>query len=192
MPDKRKAYAPFSLITESGVSNAPVEGYIDVNQEIQPTVTTGSVNENGVWTGVKSDDKEFNILGKDENIANGGEVLVPGGNTPFIDMSGFSDLALAFKVSRTGSYALTAVMGPDTEPYANLNIIAPATTIRIIPEYSSDNFVDAMSDSTSFEADVWNVRLVLDRLRGQRLVNIKVVNNSGGASDIEFAYMRLV
>ena len=59
MPDKRKAYAPFSLITESGVSNAPVEGYIDVNQEIQPIVSTGVVNENGTWTGVKSDDKEF-------------------------------------------------------------------------------------------------------------------------------------
>ena len=59
MDKKRKVYAPFSLTSEAGVAQTPVEGYIDVNQVIYPTVNTGSVNENGTWTGVKSRDSEF-------------------------------------------------------------------------------------------------------------------------------------
>ena len=59
---KRKAYAPFSLTSEAGVAQTPVEGYIDVEQKIYPTVATGTVNENGKWEGVKSDDTDFLVL----------------------------------------------------------------------------------------------------------------------------------
>ena len=59
MDKKRKVYAPFSLTSEAGVAQTPVEGYIDVNQTIYPTVNTGTVNENGTWAGVKSNDTEF-------------------------------------------------------------------------------------------------------------------------------------
>ena len=52
MERKRKAYAPFSQTSEAGVAQTPVEGYIDVNQTIYPTVQTGVVNENGTWVGV--------------------------------------------------------------------------------------------------------------------------------------------
>ena len=40
MYKKRKAYAPFSQTIEAGVAQTPVEGYIDVNQTIYPTVNT--------------------------------------------------------------------------------------------------------------------------------------------------------
>ena len=61
---KRKAYAPFSLTSEAGVAQTPVEGYIDVEQNIQPTVATGTINENGKWAGVKSSDEEFFAITK--------------------------------------------------------------------------------------------------------------------------------
>ena len=69
---KRKAYAPFSLTSEAGVAQTPVEGYIDVEQKIYPIVSTGTINENGKWAGVKSDDTEFFGFTKAENVTNGG------------------------------------------------------------------------------------------------------------------------
>ena len=59
MDKKRKVYAPFSQTSEAGVAQTPVEGYIDVNQTIYPTVNTGVVDEKGQWAGVKSDDADF-------------------------------------------------------------------------------------------------------------------------------------
>ena len=74
---KRKAYAPFSLTSEAGVGQTPVEGYIDVEQKIYPTVQTGVVNENGKWVGVKASDTEFRNFTSDVLIANGGSITVP-------------------------------------------------------------------------------------------------------------------
>ena len=64
MAKERKAYAPFSLTSEAGVAQTPVEGYIDVRQEIYPIVSTGTINENGKWTGVKASDDEFIGFGR--------------------------------------------------------------------------------------------------------------------------------
>ena len=72
MDKKRKAYAPFSLTSEAGVAQTPGEGYIDVNQSIYPTVNTGTINENGKWAGVKSDDNEFFAFTKHVAVPNGG------------------------------------------------------------------------------------------------------------------------
>ena len=45
MSKDRKVYAPFSLTSElGGVTQTPVEGYIDVEQRIKPTLTVGSVD----------------------------------------------------------------------------------------------------------------------------------------------------
>ena len=63
---KRKAYAPFSLTSEAGVSQTPVEGYIDVEQKVYPVISTGVVNEFGQWTGVVANDKAFIELQIDE------------------------------------------------------------------------------------------------------------------------------
>jgi len=195
MPDKRKAYAPFSLITESGVSNAPVEGYIDVNQEIQPTVSTGTVNENGVWTGVKSDDTGFIGISKAVELPNTGETLFPDtGNLNFIDMTGFKNLYIAIKPTRGGNVDITAVMGPDTNRFANLEPVNAAAQLRGVgfsgqPE-ARNLFND---DSEALTADVWNIFYIgADTLAGQKNMQFKVTNNAGGNSDIEFGFMRLV
>jgi len=192
MPDKRKAYAPFSLITESGVSNAPVEGYIDVNQEIQPTVSTGSVNENGVWTGVKSSDSEFRKIAKESAIPNGGEILAPGGDKPFIDMTGFNDLFLAIKPTQSGNLRIDAVMGPDTERFANLSPVLAGYSLKgTIP---GDNamrvlFLDA---TEAVVADVWNILFLAGQLKEQKLLQFKITNNTGAEADIEYGFMRIV
>jgi len=195
MAEKRKAYAPFSLITESGVANAPVEGYIDVDQMVQPTVSTGTVNENGTWVGVKSSDAEFFGFTKHLTVANGATVLAPtNARIDHIDMTGFTDIQLAIKPSNGGNYAMTAVMGPDTEKYANLSPVNAAATLRgtfgvADPAY----IVELIADSVeSLTADVWNIFYLGTRLQNQKLLQFKLVNNSGGNSDIEVAFMRLV
>ena len=59
MAGKRKAYTPFSTSSEAGTTTAPVEGYIDVDQEITPTVDTGFIDKKGIWQGKRTSDNEF-------------------------------------------------------------------------------------------------------------------------------------
>ena len=194
MPDKRKAYAPFSLITESGVTNAPVEGYIDVNQEIQPIVSTGTVNENGVWTGVKSDDSEFFGFTKHVAVANGGTTLSPDtGNINSIDMSGFKDLIVAIKATRAGSYTLTAIQGPDTNRFYNLEPVDTGAELRMMFGNEAGGFQNMANDSAEvLTADVWEVFMLQNRVGGMKNLQFKVINNAGGEADIEVAFLRLV
>jgi len=197
MPDKRKAYAPFSLITESGVSNAPVEGYIDVNQEIQPIVSTGTVNENGTWVGVKSNDKEFIGLSRAEEVVNGGDALFPDtANLNHIDMTGFTNIFIALKVSAAGNYRISAVMGPDTNSFANLSPITPATVLRgagfdgrnvTVFEALVDDGVENISS-----ANTWAIFMIGNMLQEQKNLQMYITNNSGSTSNIEFGFMRLV
>jgi hypothetical protein len=195
MAQKREGYAPFSIERKAGVQSATVNGTIDVVQEIRPTLTTGFIDERGDWKGLKSSDEQFFAFGIDEAIANGATILAPqiaSGTIWPLNMTGYSDCVVAIKVSNAGNYAFSAVMGPADLPYANLAPVDAAATIRIIPEYASDNFVDAMSDSYALTADVWVIFHILDRLRGQKHLQFKIINNSGGESDIETAFMRLV
>ena len=47
--------------------------------------------------------------------------------------------------------------------------------------------------SDSLTADVWNIFMIAgDRLANQKLLQFKIVNNSGGESDIETSFLRLV
>ena len=194
MDKKRKVYAPFSLTSEAGVAQTPVEGYIDVIQTVFPSVNTGTINENGTWTGVKSSDSEFRIGGTDAAIANGGNVLVPGGNTPFINMTGFNHLNLAIFVTNGGNMAVTAVMGPDTESYANLSPINAAADLKGNQSQTAPfDFEDIFTDSSqAMTANVWNIFMIRNVLADQKLLQFKLTNNTGGANDITFAYMRLV
>ena len=195
MARKRKAYAPFSLTSEAGVAQTPLEGYIDVDQQIYPTVNTGTVNENGKWSGVKSDDNEFKISGTEVAVGAGAAILAPGGNTPFIDMTGFEDLFIAVKPSNGGDYAFEAVMGTDTEPFANLTPVDAANALfgsmeSRLGDFTFDRlFKDSAQNLT---ADVWNIFIFQERLKSQKNMQFKITNNSGGNSDIQFAYMRLV
>jgi hypothetical protein len=196
MDRKRKVYAPFSQTSEAGVTQTPVEGYIDVNQMIYPTVNTGVVNEKGQWAGVKSDDDNFTIMGTDLAVPNTQLVLAPAGDPDFIDMTGFKDIMIAVKVTNTGNYAFSAVMGPDTNRFANLapvnsgeNLQGAGTGVRGPADRLDVLFEDGADDMS---ADVWHVFTIFNVLSGQKNLQFKITNSSGGNSDIQFAFMRLV
>ena len=194
MTKQRKVYAPFSLTSEAGVGQTPVEGYIDVSQQVQPILTTGSVNENGKWIGVKSSDEDFFGITKAVDVANTGEALFP--DTPtikLIDMTGFKTLQFALKTTRAGTYNVKAVFGPDTHTFANLDPIGSGQQIKIYDNQSiSDE--DIVNDNTNLDAaNVWLVYTILaDRAKGQKNMQIKVTNSAGGNATIDFAFRRLV
>jgi hypothetical protein len=198
MDKKRKAYAPFSLTSEAGVAQTPVEGYIDVNQSIYPIVNTGVVNENGKWEGVKASDSEFRIFAADLAVANGASILAPTGPATeenFIDMSGFNDIIIAVKPSEAGNYAIEAVMGPDTNPFANLTPVVGEAVLRGAGfDGRNVTVFEALVDDSqeTLTADHWNLFYIGNMLQNQKMMQFKIVNNSGNPSDIQFAYMRLV
>ena len=194
MDKKRKAYAPFSLTSEAGVAQTPVEGYIDVNQSIYPIVNTGVVNENGKWEGVKADDNEFSIFATEIDVGDGSAIVAPTGpadSDNFIDMSGFSSIFIAIKPSNTGNYKIEAVMGNDAYPFANLTPVVSAAPLKKI-NVGQNAFAQAVDDSAENLANAWNIFAMYDILKGQQLLQFRITNNSGGDSNIQFAYMRLI
>ena len=134
---------------------------------------------------------------KDESIANGAEILTPSANadgTWPLDMTGFNDIQLAIRPTRGGNYAIEAVMGPDTNSYANLSPVNAAATLMgnfldVEPADLSNLFIEAAATLT---ADVWNIYMLKGVLANQKLLQFKITNNSGGISTIETAFMRLV
>ena len=193
MDRKRKVYAPFSQTSEAGVTQTPVEGYIDVSQMIYPIVNTGVVNEKGQWSGVKSSDTEFKQLGKELQVPNGQAIIAPGGDPGFLDMTGFNDLFFAIKPSNGGDYAIEGVMGPDTNRFANLSPVNAGALLRGSYNDTSAVIASVLADSAeALTADVWNIFVVGTRLKNQKMFQLKITNNSGGNSDIEFAFMRIV
>jgi len=199
MVRNRRGLAPWSLAREAGVESATVDGTIEVPQYVQPTLSTGFVDEKGDWKGSKSNDKDFIALHIDEAIANGGTILTPGVNpdgTWPLDMTGYSDMVLALKPTNGGNYALTAVMGPDSNSFANLTPVNAAATLRCVflgGDPAQHETIAAFTDSSeAMTADVWNIFMIYGRLAGQKLLQFKIVNNSGDISTIETAFMRLV
>ena len=196
MARKRKVYAPFSLTSEAGVGQTPVEGYIDVDQQIYPTVATGTVNENGKWVGVKSDDNEFFAITKHVAVPNTGVTLSPDTATRnHLDMTGFKDLFLAVKPTNGGNVSIVGAMGPDTNRFANLSPIEANATLKglVNPSASQTTVENLLFDSSeSLTADVWNIFFIGDRVQNQKNLQIRITNNSGGESTIEVEFMRLV
>jgi hypothetical protein len=197
MPDysKRTGYAPWSLTREAGVQSATVNGTIEVPQTCQPTINTGVIDEKGNWQGVKANDEVFIGITKAEGIADGGEVLFPNTNEfPSIDMIGFNDIFIAIKPTNNGNCAISAVMGPDTESFANLTPVNPASTLVGLPENRDVQQFQTLFDDTAqtLSSNVWNIFIIQVVLRNQKNMQFKIVNNSGGSSDIEFGFMRLV
>jgi hypothetical protein len=175
-----------------------VDGTIDVPQTIQPVLDTGFVDENGNWKGTKSDDKDFFAFQTDLGIANAGTILTPGVNpdgTWPLDMTGFRSIFLAIKPSNGGDYFYRAVMGPDSVPFANLSPVDAAALLKgsNALEGQGDDLNSLFNDAAqSTTADVWNIFYIQNSLAGQRLLQFQITNNSGGSSDIETAFMRLV
>ena len=193
--EKREAYAPWSLTRKAGVQSATVNGDIEVPQFIQPVLDTGFVDERGNWKGTKSSDETFFISDKAEGIANSGEVLFPNtADRDFIDMTGFSSLFIAILPSNGGNMALKAVMGPDTHRFANLSPVNSASTLKYSQNFTgtSSTFTACLDDSSeAMTADVWNIFL-LERVANQKLLQFLITNNTGGSSDIDFGYLRIV
>ena len=193
---KRKAYAPFSLTSEAGVAQTPVEGYIDVEQKIYPTVNTGTINENGKWTGVKSDDSEFIGITRAEAIPDGSAFVFPDtNNIQRIDMTGFNDLQLCIKPNNGGNVAIKAIFGPDTIRYANLEPIASGNFPRLAGNLGDDfnQFVSVLDDSAeNLTADVWNIFTILGNLKHNKNFQIQITNNTGSVTTFEAGFMRFI
>jgi len=198
MPNKRVGYAPWSLTREAGVQSATVEGTIEVPQNVQPTLSTGFVDEKGNWQGTKSSDEVFFAFTKHVAVPNGAVTLSPDtANRNFIDMTGFDHIFIAIKPSNGGNYKIQAVMGPDTESFANLQPVNPANDLKYISNGSDESdtkaFANCLNDAAeALTANVWNIFQVQDRLKGQKLLQFKITNNSGGESEIDVSFMRLV
>jgi len=192
MVRNRKGLAPWSLAREAGIESATVDGTIEVPQYVQPTLSTGFVDEKGDWKGAKSSDRDFIAFQTDLGIANGANFITPSqnpdGSWP-LDMTGYNDLFIAIKPTNAGNYAIAAIMG--TGSFANLSPINAATNLKgTIRRNDLDNLLFDSSDSLT--ADVWNIFIIVSQLRQQKLLQFSITNNSGGSSDIETAFMRLV
>ena len=188
----RTGYAPWSLTREAGVQSATVDGTIEVPQYIQPTIDTGFVDIKGNWKGVRSSDEVFFIDAPHEGIANGGDALSPQtADRNFIDMTGFRDIFVALRPTNGGTYQLKAVMGPDTNTFANLTPVNGGANLKgAVRRNDFDNVLVDGGDSMT--ADVWNIFYIQNSLVGQKNMQFKITNNSGGESDIDFAFMRIV
>ena len=198
MVRNRRGLAPWSLAREAGIESATVDGTIEVPQYVQPVLDTGFVDEKGDWKGAKSSDRDFVAFGKEEGIANGGHILAPSvnpdGSWP-LDMTAYQDLIIAIKPTNGGNYTLSAIMGPDSNSYANLSPVNAGEGLKVA--YDGDGtdagLLDAFYDGTeALSADVWSLFMIKGRLSNQKLLQFKITNNSGGASDIETAFMRIV
>ena len=192
----RTGYAPWSLTREAGVQSATVDGTIEVPQYIQPTIDTGFVDIKGNWKGVRSSDETFFIDAPHAGVPNGATVLSPQtANRDFIDMTGYADLFIALLPTNGGNYAIKGIMGPDTNSFANLSPVDSNTLLKgsNALEGQGDDFNSLLSDSTqALTADVWNIFYIKASFRGQKNLQMQIINNSGGNSDITFAFMRLV
>ena len=193
MPSDRTGYAPWSLTREAGVQSATVDGTIKVPQNLQPVLDTGFIDEKGNWKGVKSSDEVFTVDPTHEGVANGGVVFSPQkAEHDFIDMTGFSSLFVAINPSNGGNFAMEAVMGVDTTPFANLIPVRANVALRGNLTGES-TFSSVLADSAeSLATDGWNIFRIQTNLADQKNLQFKITNNSGGASDITFAYMRVV
>ena len=198
MVRNRRGLAPWSLAREAGIESATVDGTIEVPQYVQPVLDTGFVDEKGDWKGAKSSDRDFIAFGKEEGIANGGHILAPSVNpdgTWPLDMTGYTGIFLAIKPSNGGNVKIEAVMGPDSNSFGNLSPVNAAALLRgnNSDDLSTSTLTDILVDAAdSLTADVWNIYIIGSRLRNQKLLQWKITNNSGGASDIETAFMRIV
>ena len=192
MPSERTGYAPWSLTREAGVQSATVDGTIQVPQNIQPVLDTGFVDEKGDWKGVKSSDETFRIDTTHEGIANGGTTLSPQSQPDFIDMTGYNDLVIGILTTQSGNCNISLVMGPDTNTFANLTPVNAASILRGA-DAQDVSLESALSDSSdNLTANVWNIFTIQQRAKGQKNMQIRIINNSGSEANITVASMRLV
>jgi len=192
----RKSIAPWSERVSEGLIDQPIDSQIQASQTLRATVDTGFIDQTGTWKGVVSSDAIFGITQTDLGIANGGEILTPSANTDGtwpLDMTGYRHLLMAIKPTNAGNVAITAVMGPADVSFANLSPVNAAADLRGNLVAGNSGFSNLLLDSSdSLTADVWNIFMLSETLHNQKLLQFSITNNSGGSSDIETAFMRIV
>jgi len=194
-----KTITPFSTRAKEGATDSPLGDFVNVDQSIVSTADVGFYDSNtGKLTGVQASDTSFIPGTSAPGIANGGTVLTPSVNadgTWPLDMTGFNDLIFAIKPTTEGNVATTAVMGPeDAGGFGGLSPVNAAATLKgTINDSGAPALSNILLDGNEYLiADVWNIYYIGDRVRGQKLLQFKIVNNSGDSSDIETAFMRIV
>jgi len=195
MPYEREGYAPWSLTREAGVQSATVDGTIKVPQYVQPTLSTGFVDEKGNWQGSKSNDEVFIGFTKALAVANGAIALFPDtDNHPSINMEGFRHLQFVAKSSNDGAFRIDAKTGPDTVKCLNVTLTSGADMkLAGIGDPANDTgFADTLYDASENLTSGFRIFTVYDRLKDIPNMQIFLTNNTGGDADVEFAFRRLV
>jgi len=194
----RKSIAPWAERVAEGLIDQPIDSSITATQTLTATVDTGFIDQSGTWKGVVSSDSIFSSIQTDIGIANGVAILTPSKNadgTWPLDMTGYTDLMLAINVSNTGNYKIGAVMGPDTVAFGGLSPVEPAVLLKGFPIGDDPTDMSALMDDAAENistAGTWFIFSIMSRMKHQKLLQFKITNNSGGSSDIQTAFMRLV
>ena len=192
----RKSNSPWGSSYKEGLPSTAVNDTVDIDQNVRATINTGVIDvATGQWQGIRLSDEQFRIDATHEAVANGAAVLSPQAQPDRIDMTGYSDIIIGIKPSNGGNVAIEAVMGPVTNYFSNLTPVNAAAALRIMNASPStqDGFSNAVQDSTeALTADVWNIYRIADRVSDQKNLQFKITNNSGGNSNIQFAYLRVV
>jgi len=193
-----KTITPFSTRAKEGATDSPLGDFVNVEQAIVSTADVGFYDQStGKLTGVQASDKLFGLIQSDPGIANSGTILTPSVNadgTWPLDMTGFRYLFIAIKPTNGGNYGITAVMGPDSNSFGGLSPVNAAANLRFFSEGLTTTAQDVLNDSAeALSADVWNIFLIQRAgVEHQKLLQFKITNNSGGSSDIESAFLRVV
>jgi len=192
----RRTNSPWSKTYKEGLSTSAVNDHVNIDQNVSATITTGVIDSTtGQWKGITVTDDAFTIDAVHEAVPNTGAVTSPQGAGNAIDMTGYNDLFFAIKPTNGGNFALECIMSGDVY-YANLtppNGGAGLRYVRNNDEAVNQDLVPVFNDGgESLTADVWNIYVIQARAKGWKSLDFKITNNSGGESDIQFAYLRVV
>jgi len=191
----RKSIAPWSERVAEGLIDQPIDSTISASQTLRATVDTGFIDQTGTWKGVVSSDSEFSSIQSDTGIANGVAIITPSKNadgTWPLDMTGYTDVQLAINPTNAGNYAIEAIMGPADLSYGGLTPLDAAAILYGAGIFGNDLNYRFRDTSQPLTANVWNIFYIEARLQNQKVLQFRITNNSGGSSDIQTAFMRVV
>ena len=190
----RRTNSPWGSSYKEGLPSTAVNSSVDVDQNVRATISTGVIDvATGQWQGIRLSDEQFLIDATHEAVANGASVLSPQSQPNHIDMTGYSDLFIAIKNSSGSTFGVEAVMGPSTTYFANLEPVNAGAILRGTTVTTPTAMVSALIDSNESLTDsVWNIFSIQTVLANQKNLQFKITNSSGGNSDIQFAYLRVV
>ena len=190
----KRTNSPWSKTYKEGLPTTAVDDHVNIDQTVIGAITTGVIDSaTGLWKGITVTDDAFTLDATHEAVPNTGAVLSPQATPDYIDMTGFNQVQIAIKPTNGGNYAIDAVMGPNDHYYANLTPVNPATTLygNVGQNNPQDFTILFQEDAQALTANVWNIFTITNNLSNQKLLQFKITNNSGGESDIQFAYLRV-